>query len=72
MNSNDYKLSQFVFSIQLHILTTLRKNAFQNVVGKEKNAGNQYFLQFQTLKLSTPLTAVWLNKHKFVWSSQLA
>ena len=29
-----------------HTIATLRKKAFENIVGKGENAGNQYFLGF--------------------------
>ena len=29
------------------VLSTLRKERFENIVGKEENAGNQHFLSFQ-------------------------
>ena len=36
----------YLFTTQRRLLTTLRKRPFENIVGKEENAGNQYFLLF--------------------------
>ena len=36
-------------STQSRILTTLRKKAFENIVGKGENAGNQHFLLCPTM-----------------------
>ena len=30
----------------MYLQTTLKKKAFENIVGKEENAGNQHFLLF--------------------------
>ena len=35
-------------------LTTLKKKAFEYIVGKEENAGNQHFLVFPQCFLSFP------------------
>ena len=35
-----------LFTTQSRILTTLKQRAFENIVGKEENAGNQHFLLF--------------------------
>ena len=35
-----------LFSTQSRLLTTLKKKALENTVGKEENAGNQHFLLF--------------------------
>ena len=34
------------FSSQPRLLTTLKKKAFENIVGKVENAGNQHFLLY--------------------------
>ena len=37
-------------------LTTLKKEPFENIVGKGENAGNQYFLLFPTMFSTIPKT----------------
>ena len=34
---------------QSQLLMTLKKDPFENIVGKKENAGNQYFLFFPTM-----------------------
>ena len=35
-----------LFTTQSQLLTALKKKPFENIVGKEENAGNQHFLPF--------------------------
>ena len=35
-----------LFTTQSHLVKTLEKEAWENTVGKEENAGNQHFLLF--------------------------
>ena len=37
-----------IFTTQSRLLMTLKKKAFENIVGKGENAGNQHFLPFPT------------------------
>ena len=43
---NLYSETTELFTTQSRLLTTLEKNALENTVGKEENAGNQHFLLF--------------------------
>ena len=36
----------YLGTMQSQIVTTLKKEAFENIVGKGENAGNQHFLLF--------------------------
>ena len=40
------KLKGHFITLQSRLLTTLKKKAFKNIVGKGENAGNQHFLFF--------------------------
>ena len=42
----------WLLTVQSRVLTTITKQAFENIVGKRENAGNQHFLLFPT-KFST-------------------
>ena len=42
------------FSTQTWLLTSLKKKAFENIVGKEENAGNKHFLLFPQCFLLFP------------------
>ena len=42
----------WLLTVQSRVLTTITKQAFENIVGKGENAGNQHFLLFPT-KFST-------------------
>ena len=46
---------------QSRLLTTLRKNAFENIMGKGENAGNQHFLLF-------PQFSTLLKTNFYVWA----
>ena len=39
-------LFNLLFTTQSRLLTTMKKKTFENIVGKEQNAGNQHFLLF--------------------------
>ena len=39
---------------QFRLSTTVKKNLFENIVGKGENAGNQHFLLFPQCFLSFP------------------
>ena len=41
-----FHLSTELFTTQSRLLTTLRKEAFENILGKGENAGHQHFLLF--------------------------
>ena len=41
-----YEETFLEWNIQSRLLLTLKKKAFENIVGKEENAGNQHFLPF--------------------------
>ena len=43
-----------LFTTQSQLLTTLKKESFENIVVKEENAGNQHFLLFPQCSLSYP------------------
>ena len=38
-----------LFTTQSRLFATLKQRAFENIVGKEENAGNQHFLLFSTM-----------------------
>ena len=38
--------SSKLFTTQFRFLTTLKKEPFENIMGKGENAGNQHFLLF--------------------------
>ena len=40
------KPSRFIFTTQSRLLTILTKKAFENIVGKGENSGNQHFLLY--------------------------
>ena len=42
------------FTAQSRLLTYLRKEAFENILGKGENAGNQHFLLFPKCFLPSP------------------
>ena len=48
------KECSYLFTKQSRRLTTLQKMPFENIVGKEENAGNQHFLLFPQCFLSYP------------------
>ena len=50
---NFNKLRFLFFTTQSRLLTTLKKGPFENIVGKEENAGNQHFLLY-SIMFSTP------------------
>ena len=43
-----------LFTTQSCLLMTLKKKPFENIVGKEKNAGDHYFLPFPNCFLAIP------------------
>ena len=43
-----------LFTTLFQLLMTLRKEAFENILGKGENAGNQHFLFFPKYFLSFP------------------
>ena len=43
-----------LLTTQSQLLTTLKKEPFENIVGKEENAGDQHFLLFQQCFLCYP------------------
>ena len=45
-----------LFTTQSQLLRTLRNKPFENIVGKEENAGNQHFLLFPTMFSTHPKT----------------
>ena len=49
---NDFKIVKMTISLFNSIENTVRKGAFENIVGKGENAGNQHFLLFQLCFLS--------------------
>ena len=63
------------FPKRSRLLTTLKKKAFENNVGKGENAGNQHFLLFPTL-LTFPKQTLLFQSHLFgrlemlsIWTS---
>ena len=46
----------YLFTTQSRLLTTLRKEAFENILGKGENAGNQHFLLFPEMFSTIPKT----------------
>ena len=44
----------YLFSTQSQLLMTMKKKPFENIVGKEENAGNQHFLLFLQCSLFYP------------------
>jgi hypothetical protein len=47
MTAIDLNLNQsLLFTTQFRLLTTLKHRAFENIVGKEENAGKQHFFLF--------------------------
>ena len=43
-----------LFTTQSRLLTTLKRKAYENIVGKGENAGNQHFLLFPQCFLLIP------------------
>ena len=52
VKTKDYVVKGLLCTTQYRVLTTLDKMAFENIVGKGKNAGNQRFLLFPQCFLS--------------------
>ena len=53
----------YLFSTQSQLLMTMKKKPFENIVGKEENAGNQHFLLFLQCSLFYPekKIAIWFT-----------
>ena len=49
--------------MQTRLLTTLRKEAFENILGKGENAGNQHFLLFPKMFLPFPKQISFFKAH---------
>ena len=66
-NTNSMSMLIFVkpFTTQSQLLTTLKKNPFENIVGKGENAGNQHFLLFPQCLLPIPRRISDFNLHSF-------
>ena len=54
-----------LLTTQSRLLMTLKKKAFENIVGKEENGGNQHFLLFPQRFLSVPKQMSILQLHLF-------
>ena len=55
-----------MFTTKSRLLTTLKKEAFQNILGKGENAGNQHFLLFPKCFLPFPKQIHFLSEIHFV------
>ena len=53
------------FTTHSHLLTTLKKKTFENIVGKRENAGSQHFLFFLQCFLSIPKRISVFKLHLF-------
>ena len=58
------------FTTQSRLLTPLEKKAFENIMGKGENAGNQHFLFFPQCFLPFP-TQISIFKSKLFCSLQM-
>ena len=54
-----------VFTTQSQLSTTLCKKPFENIVGKEENAGNPHFLLFPQCFLPIPYKISIFDSHSF-------
>ena len=69
--STDHRKESTAFNstIQSRLLTTLKKKALENTVGKEENAGNQHFLLFPTVFSSLPQREIVILATFNLWSA---
>ena len=62
--------SPITITIQCQFLTMLKKKAFENIVGKGENAGNQHFLLFPQYFTPIPNQISLFELHLFCHSKK--